>query len=289
MQTTQRSNAPCGMVRGSAAADADHNTIYVTPRGSSSIYRYHVENDVWKRLPSAPYQDSGLVIRDNTLVAIGGQETSFRAVKRLFSLRGKKWREDLPPMINVHSKPAVATHSTYVFVIGGFVNELETTPIAFVEMLDQHNTWTLLNNLPCPLGLPSATVCGSTLHVISGYSDGDGYSCSINHIVSSDHHIVSSDHQKGSPPALTWKPMPQPPVIWSTAISLSKKLLLVGGTVRDTHTDSSALYVLSHGQWMKSGSLSSGRRKCLVASLSEEVVLVVGGTFLSSVDLCMAI
>ena len=59
-------------VRGSAAAD--HNMVHVTPRYTNNIYQYHVRDDKlkWKKLPSSPCENSGLVVRDNTLVAIRG-------------------------------------------------------------------------------------------------------------------------------------------------------------------------------------------------------------------------
>ena len=68
------------MVRGSAAAD--HNMVYVTPQHTNNIYQYHVRDDKWKKLPSSPYVDSGLVVRDNTLVAIGGRQ-NYKPTKKV--------------------------------------------------------------------------------------------------------------------------------------------------------------------------------------------------------------
>ena len=75
------------MYRGSAATD--HNMVYVTSQSTNKIYQYHVRDDKWKKLPSSPYGDSGLVVRDNTLVAIGGEQ-NYYSMKKVFSLRGKK-------------------------------------------------------------------------------------------------------------------------------------------------------------------------------------------------------
>ena len=261
------------MERGSAIAD--HNIVYVTPSGTNCIYSYHVRDDKWKKLPSSPCQYSGLVVRDSTLVAVGGMQ-NLSPTEKVFSLRGRKWKEDLPSLNNARASPAVATHSTYIFAIGGYdyCNAVET-----VEMLDQYNTWIVLDNLPHALHCPSTTVCGSKLYVIG--DNGDGYSCSLS-------QIATSSHPMRSPPTLTWTPMPPSPVTHSTIACLSNKPLLVGGRDRIKHADSPTIYVLSQGQWVECGSLCGGRCECLVASLFEKIVVVGGQKFyvpLNVVDL----
>ena len=284
VQLKLKRNAPCGMIRGSAAPH--YNVIYVTPRGTTSIYRYHLSEDKWKMLTASPFQDSGLLVRDNALIAIGGIDlSSDHAVNKVLTLRGRKWREDLPPMNSRRSSPAVATYSTYSFVIGGngsWIGNISAT----AEMLDQHDRWTVLGQLPCPHGLLSATVCGSELYVISGYSESKGYSCSLR-------HIIASNHPTTSPPALTWTPIPQTPVYRSTSICLANKLLLVGGTDRNTHDASSKLYLLSQGEWVETGSLFQHGYYYLVACPSEKTMVVVGGKCGTSssdrVELCSVV
>ena len=152
-------------------------------------------------------------------------------------------------------------------------------------MLDEHHTWTLLDSLPRPLHLPSATVCGSELYVMPGYND-DNYSCSLSQVVAS-----SYPNAMRSPPTLTWISMPLPPVSSSTIGSLCNKPLLIGGIDRNTGANSCAIYMLSQGQWVECGSLSIGRYRCLVASLSRNNnMVVVGGIVFPSrinrVELC---
>ena len=269
MQTTLKKNAPCGMTRGSTTAD--HNMVYIMPRGSYNIYGYHVDKDKWKTLPSSPVQNSGLVLRDNTLVTVAGI-TSQGITNKLFSLKGKKWKKKIPPLNTVRYSPTVVTHSHYMFVIGGR-KDFSRSAVIEVEMLDQNNTWTLLNNLPHPLYFPSATVCGSELYVISG--GGEGFSCSLD-------HIVTSSHPERSPPALNWIPIPELPVLRPNSACLLDKLLLVGGIDRKTGGCSSTLYTLSHGQWEETGCLSSSRKNCLVASPSESRMVIVGGNTYSN-------
>ena len=114
-----------------------------------------MRDDKWKKLPSSPCENSGLVVRDNTLVAIGGIK-NYKPTKKVrinFSLRGKKWKEDLPPLNNARFCPAVAAYSTYIFAIGGYSDYNTREPT--VEMLDQYNTWTVLDMQPARSTSPS--------------------------------------------------------------------------------------------------------------------------------------
>ena len=79
----------------------------------------------------------------------------------------------------------------------------------------------------------------------------------------------------------------------STIACLSNEPLLVGGLDRNTLADSRAIYVLSQGQWVECGSLSDGRWHCLVTSISEKEMVVVGGLRdfhdCNLVELCSAV
>ena len=92
---------------------------------------------------------------------------------------------------------------------------------------------------------------------LSGWDEG-GYCSSTGDLSTSS----------GSPPDLTWTPIPQPPVYASTIATLSGVPVLVGGAVRGIGTYSSTVYSLSHGQWVECGHLCEARSVCLVASLT---------------------
>ena len=145
------------------------------------------------------------------------------------------------------------------------------------------NSWSRLTSLPQPLNCPSATVCGNQLHVIG--QDGDGYSCSLQALISSNQPIESQSHTP------TWKPLPRLPVTYATAATLCGKLVIVGGK-RDGSSVNS-IHQLVDGQWVNIGSMSSVRRLCLVASPSPDKMVVVGGfdayVPLDSVEVCVAV
>ena len=109
---TQKKKAPCGMLlRGSAVADL--NNVYCMTFNSNSVYRYQLREDQWNVLPSCescPYKNSGLVVIDGVLTAVGGWDGS-HYTNQLFTLRQSRWVEEYPPMNTARFSPAVVSTS----------------------------------------------------------------------------------------------------------------------------------------------------------------------------------
>ena len=197
VQCHRKKTAPFGMRRGSSTTDDRY--AYFTPRGSNSVYQYECSTEKWEELPSCPCQYSGLVIIDRELTAVGGRDVLHRTNK-LYTLRQGKWVEKYPPMNTARSDTAVVSTSDgkYLIVIGGFVGGGRWT--ATVELFQvKSRRWYQLTDLPQPLSLPSATICGDQLNVIG--IKANGYSCSLAALPSSDQPITS-------PLTLSWKPLP---------------------------------------------------------------------------------
>ena len=125
--------------------------------------------------------------------------------------------------------------------------------------------WQKLTDLPQPLPIPSATICGDQLNVI-GY-DGNSYLCSLQTLPSSDRPITS-------PLSLSWKPLPRLPVTDSTAATLCEQLVIIGGRHDGSRVNS--IHQLLDGEWVKIGSMASDRCFCLVASPSPDRIIIVG-------------
>ena len=278
VQCRQKKRAPCNMVRGSAATDG--RFVYITPRGSTSLYQYERSTEEWMELPSCPCRDSGLAIIDSELTTVGGMDRAGRRTNRLFTLRQGKWVEVYPPMNTARSSPAVVSTSDgdYLIAIGGYVSDRVAT--ATVELFRvKSRRWYKLTDLPQPLPFPSATICGDQLHVIGSY--GNGYSCSIQSLPSNDRPITS-------PLTLSWKPLPPLPVKYSTAATLCGQLVLIGGMQGGSPVNS--IHQLVEGQWVKIGSMTRDRWWCLAVSLSPDRILIVGGYGAEdSVEECVAV
>ena len=296
VQCHTQKKAPCVMRRGSAVADL--NIVYCSPSNSKSVYRYQLREDQWNDLPSCPYKNSGLVVIDGVLTAVGGVEGS-RRTNKLFTLRQSRWVEEYPPVKTARSFPAVVSTSDgqhmNVIVIGGYSGGgswwIDVIIGGWIDAVELYNTgsstWSQITSLPQPLTFPSATICDNQLYVIGTH--GDGHSCSLQALLSSDHPIRSQSITR----SLSWTPLPRLPVTWSTAATLCGQLVIIGGK-RDVSTVNS-IHQLVDGQWVNIGSMSSVRRLCLVASPSPDKMVVVGGfdasfwgSPLDSVEVCVA-
>ena len=70
---------------------------------------------------------------------------------------------------------------------------------------------------------------------------------------------------------VTWTPLPQQPVLWSTAATLRGQLVIIGG-VQDWMPVKS-LYQLVHGSWVEIGSMYNGKKMCSVISLTQDMIV----------------
>ena len=294
VQSHKQKKAPCGMYRGSTVTDL--NIVYFSLSDSNSVYRYQLREDEWNDLPSCPYRDSGLVVIDGVLTAVGGHDGS-RRTNKLFMLRQSRWVEKYPQMNTARSSPAVVSTSDgqhmNVIVIGGYGDRR----IDAVELYNTgSSTWSQITSLPQRLTGPSAAICDNQLYVIG--NDGDGYSCSLQALLSSDQPMSSQLITRSR----TWTPLPRLPVTLSTAATLCGQLVIIGGERDGSPVNS--IHQLVEGQWVNIGSMSSGRYWCLVASPSPDKMVVVGGlgargtswafirgtiTQLDSVEVCVAV
>ena len=269
VQCHRKKTATCRMKRGSATTDGQF--AYFIPVGFNPVYSYKWSTEKWEELPRFPHCNSGIVIINGELTAVGGYDGSRRHTNKLLTLRHGQWVEHYPPMNTEHVSPAVVSTSdgNYIVVIGGSVIGGRWT--ATVELFRvRSKKWYELPNLPQGLSFPSATICGSQLHVIGHH--GTGYSCSLQALPSSDQPIISQLTLN----ILTWTQLPQLPVEESTVATLRGQLVIVGGQQRGI-SQVSSIHQLIDGQWVKIGSMSSCRERCLVVNPSPDKMMIVGG------------
>ena len=266
VQCHRKKKAPYEMTRGSATTD--HQFAYFTPRHSNLVYSYEWNTEQWNKLPSSPYHNFALVIIDGTLTTVGGFSISGRTNK-LFTLQQRQWVEEYPPMNTARSSPAVVSTSggDYIIVIGGGGDGGWTDTVELFQAKTRR--WYKLTNIPQPLTLPSATICGNQLHVI-GWDD-NGYSCSIENLPSSNEPITS----QSIPHLISWTSLPRLPVTLSTAATLYGQLVIIGGMQYGLEVNS--IGQLVDGQWVVIGSMSSNRDRCLVVSPSPDRMMIVSG------------
>ena len=279
MQCHKKKIAPRVIRRGSATTD--YQFAYFTPQDSYTVYRYQPSTEKWEELRPSPYRYSGLVIIDGELTAVGGYDEFRGFTNNLFTLRQGRWVVHYPPMNTAGSMTTVVSTSdgNYIVVIGGDVGGSSWT--ATVELFHvRSRRWYELTNLPWALTFPSATICDNQIYIIG--SDGTGYSCSLQDLLSSDQPITSQSISN----ILTWTPLPQLPVKKSTAASLCGQLVTIGGERGGSPV--SSIHQLIDGKWVEIGSISSGRSMCLVVTPSPDKMMIVGGYGASdSVEECI--
>ena len=272
-----KKTAPCTMHRGSATTD--HQFSHFIPQGSNSVYSYQWSTEKWEELPPCPYRNSGLVIINGQLTAVGGYDGS-RFTNKLFTFQQRQWIEEYPPMNTARSDTTLVSSSDgeYIIVIGGGGGGWTAT----VELFQvSSRRWHQLKDLPQPLPSPSATICGNQLHVI-GHDD-YGYSCSLQALLSTDRPITS----QSIPHLISWTSLPHLPVDYTTAATLSGQLVIIGG--RQDGPPVKTIHQLLDGQWVKIGSMSCDRWVCLVVSPSPDKMMIVGGLREDSVEECITV
>ena len=258
------------------SATTDHQFSYFTSDSSNSVYSYQWSTKKWGKLPPCPYCDSGLVIIHGQLTAVGGEDGSRRCTNKLFTFRQRQWIEEYPPMNTARSDTTVVSSSDreYIIAIGGYIGGgLWTATVELFQVSSRR--WHQLCNLLQPLPWPSATICDNQLHVIGG--DRNGYSCSLQALLSSDRPITS----QSIPHLMSWTSLPCLPVTDSTAATLSGQLVIIGGrtnaSLRKDWSLVKTIHQLLDGQWVEIGSMSYGKRLCLVVSPSPDKMMIVGG------------
>ena len=255
----------------------DHQFAYVMPNGSTSVYRYEWSTEGWEQLPPSPYSNCALVVIDGELTAVGGWDGS-HYTNKLFTLRQGQWVEHYHPMNTARSSTTtVCASGKYICVIGGWNGDVWTATVELFQVGSKR--WYELTNLPQALYRPSAAICGNQLHVIGG--NGDGFSCSLQALSSSSQPSGSESMYHN----VMWTSLPHQPVKWSTAASLCRQLVIVGGERGMSSVNS--IHQLVDGQWLKIGSMSTGRMKAMVVCPSLDKMMIVGGYGGESTEECV--
>lgn len=261
-----KKTAPCEMSRGSVTTDSQF--AYFAPHDSTSVYKYDWTVEQWEELPLCSYENSGLVMINDELIAVGGSDGFQSCTNKLLTLRQVDWVEEYPPMKTARSSPAVVCtpYGGHRIVIGGGIGDCSGGTTAVELFHVKNRVWYRLTDFPEPFPLPSATVCGGQLNVVG--TSVMGYSCSLQELPSSDQPLTS-------PLVLCWKPLPQL-VRATTVATLCGQLVSIGGE-QGPWSPFPYIHQLLDGQWVTIGCMTSDRYECLVASPYPDRIIIMGG------------
>ena len=291
-------NAPCEMSRGTCAAD--DRTIYVKPFNTKAVYAYDLELKEWSPprppfLPECPYGSSALAIVHGLLTTIGGH-LNYHATNILTCLTEEgRWKADrFPPMPTERWNAAALCSGNYLVVAGGTGGKNTTFRrdqfgLDSVEVMDIDKCqWFVACHLPRLLYRASLTICKDMVYLLGaleyGYESKQRnklvFSCSLNNLITSCRRPSFTARMKSalSRKVEGWQEVVNVPLFNSTGASLKGQLLAVGGEQQDgKKTDAVYMYNPGANSWEVISHMAVPRSMCLVATLPDNKLMVVGG------------
>ena len=223
-------------------AVVDGNTVYVRNGDTMNVYSYYATSDSWSQLPDCVNESGSLAVINSLLTTIGGYSYPSYS-NELFSLTGegsgRRWTKKFPPMPTKRKRTTTVHTGTTLIVAGG--RGVDDRVLLTVEVMNTENLqWSTASDLPEPLYLASATVCGDQLYMLGGihknfYYTESVYTCSTTDLlqtcISNSSTLKTklkrrSLESKGS----TWRQIADFPNACSTCESIHGQMLAIGGS-----------------------------------------------------------
>ena len=269
--------APRNM-HGSYRVAVDNGTLYVVV--GCQAFCYIVSTSHWSRLPDSLTSNCPSVIINNLLTLVGGRDHRDVLTNQLFSLTsGRKWTEKFPPMpTKRYGTTALCTEATLIIIAGRGKNDsnLQTVEVLNTKTLQ----WSTAADLPQPLWLAPASVCGDQIYIL-GVSN-IMYTCSLQALIQSRKLLLANFRNKG---ARVWKKVAAPPVTETTCVSIHGQLLAIGGMDSDRKSTSAIhIYNPTTDSWEVISHMGTPRSDCIAAVLPNNQLMVVGGYTTDSIS-----
>ena len=285
--------AICKMYKGSTAVDG--SLVYFKNGQNKHIYQYNIDQDTWQKIPNCPRYGFSIALIEGSLTAVGGTDAYAKETNTLLSFvyvnDGTKWTEKYPAMPTKRTNTTAVANDHFLIVIGGVVDGKHQ--ISTVELLDlPRRQWYKACDLPHIVYQPSATICGDSIY-LTGWKDHPENQPSTG-VLSASLAVLReyatldsfgswlSSLTGARPPPLepTWRKLAELPVMDSTCATIKgDQLLAIGGETTDTQQYTCAIYHydVMNNVWVKISEMMRGRSSCLVAVVSTNKVIVVGG------------
>ena len=263
---TQR--APFKMFGKAVAMDRNF-AYFVSYSGVACVY--NIDHMRWSRLQKVPYKGCSLAVVRSMVTAIGGYaQKEMNVLDKLFSLQGGQWVEHFPPMPTSRCNTAAVTAHNHLIVAGG--EKGKSYHLRTVEVMDTRELiWSTMTSLPLPYTKASGTICGDHLYLLGGYDNKDRtkavLTCSVKDLLFSQKTSQSVWHRVADAPAYR-----------STCAAVNGELLAIGGCNEGTATNAIHMYNSSMNTWDLIGNMPTTKCHCLIAVLTTNEMLVVGGT-----------
>ena len=260
-------NAPIKIVAGGNAT-VDGNTVYFLGYNSFEIHGYLLNEDQWKIRLTFPRCSAALAIIRGLLTGIGG------GTNKVTSWNENGWEEVFPPMSVLRSNPAVVSSGNYIIVVGGQGpnDELLTS----IEVFNNDSsTWAIIADTPHPFRNINATLCGDRLYIAAQYDNVNVYSIRLRFNEPKDETNLSLELSTQS----KWRQHAIKPTYCSSLCTISNQVVSVGGMINNDYKSGTGdVYGLDNGHWVKIGCLESARAHLILAVVSGNRMLALGGS-----------
>ena len=281
--------APCKMWGKVAAVNGSVALLRSDPQ-DRTIYSYDSSSRIWSQFPKCPNHGFSLAIVHGLLTVIGGKTPNGQVTNSLLSFAGSKWTERFPAMPTKRWLTAVVCNGWYLVVAGG-IGESDKN-LGTVEVMDLQNQppeWSTASSLPHPLIQATATICGDQVYMLGGRDQNHKksksvFTCSLATLLQSCQPqypragLIARLRNALADGPRVWRQLAETPVTLSTCASLLEQPLAVGGEDSDGNkTTAIHMYNTTTNSWEVISDMATPRCQCLVAILSHNELMVVGG------------
>ena len=278
--------------------------VYIGGRIASSsisdaayiVLAYDPHANEWSTLPPYECIYFAMAAINDQLVLIGGRTREARITSHL-SVWDKKWTKPFVPMPTARCSASATTYVKWLVVIGG--RKLSVgTKLSDVEILDTvSNQWYSCAPLPRPTSSISLTATvGNTCYALGGYTTGQNgskkvFSVCLDDLISQAISQPAGATATALPTPSPWHPLPDVPLIRSTAVCLDGALFAVGGAQDSSLQPIASIYLYSPSRedWFQvRGVLPHGRERCACVALTDHKILIAGGGYRSDQEVHIA-
>ena len=250
------------------------------------VFQYDPSRDEWSSLPLHQVRFFAMAQFMGYLITVGGRIPRGGHTGKVYCFieESQKWEELLKPMPTARYWLSVATTQSAIVSTGGVTGARDDKLVSCdsVEVYSSETSqWHTANPLPVPCGAMTSVTIADTWYLLGGVGTDrkDLTTVLCAPLTALIQKATSPTHQSASPMSV-WKTLPDTPLKWSTATSMSGSLIAVGGWNVGT-PPSSAVYIFFPltKSWVRAttGDLPEPRYSCTTVQLSSNQLLVVGG------------
>ena len=254
------------------------------------VFQYDTSRDEWSRLPPCQVKAFAMAHFAGNLITVGGVIVGGGLTGKVYCFRkeSQEWEEFVKPMpTGRYSLSVATTQSAIVASGGGTVRDGKVVSFTTVEVYSSETSqWHTADPLPVPSGCMSSVTIADTWYLLGGSGTDDKgiggkdlTTVLYAPLTTLIQRATSPTHQSASHTSV-WKTLPDTPLKWSTAASLSGSLLAVGGWDDKTPAFPAVhVFLPLTNSWVKvtTGDLPEPRYAHTAVQLSSNQVLVVGG------------